>query len=82
MIPISAGLIAFGYIWLDQARTARRTGVTYFFGQWPDGFEKDGQPWQYHFALYFFTGLGYFLTIGGSILLIVSIIQLGRRGAT
>jgi len=79
MIPISAGLVGFGYIYLDQARTARRTGVTSFFCQWPDDFEREGQPWQFYFALCFYTSLAYVLMAVGSILLIVSLFQTARK---
>jgi hypothetical protein len=75
MFPISAGVIGFGYIFLGQVRTARRTGVTHFFGQWPDGFEKETQPWQFHVTLYLYTVVGYFMLILGSILLVVMLVQ-------
>ena len=79
MIPISAGLIGFGYIYLDQVRMARRTGITSFMGQWPDSFQKDSQPWQFYFALYFYTALAYLMLVAGSILLVISLVQNAQR---
>ena len=76
-VPIALVLLGVGCLWLSETRRAKHTGVTSFTGQWPDGFDRELNPWRFRYTVLLHTVVGWVCVAGGSALLVASLFQLG-----
>ena len=78
-LPIGA---ASGWIAARLLRDARRskdTGITNIFGDWPDGFERETQPWSFWSSVVLAYACGCLLAVAAAILLVGGLVDALRE---
>jgi hypothetical protein len=76
-VPLVPLLFFLGFRLRREVAEARRSGVTNFTGQWPDGFSRDAQPRVFSYTVALYAVVAWFcLAVASCLLIAISILAL------